>query len=177
MKPIPQLRLIVGGALLGGLSFSSATAEAQRVAPGTVSANAHSATDTLEELAAARVAAAVCSKRVVLLGELPSHGEARGFGVKARVVERLVADCGFRAVLFEAGSYDFIGLEATIAGASRAAAGTARPDSLEIALARAIGGLWWTRELAGWRRWLALEAAAGRVTVGGLDDQTGATAA
>ena len=176
MTPMPRLRLIVAGALLGGVSLGSAAPEAQRAAPGTVSPNAHSATDSLEEQAAERVAAAVCGKRVVLLGELPSHGEARGFGVKARVVERLVADCGFRAVLFEAGSYDFIGLEATIAGGSRAA-GTAGPDSLELALARAIGGLWWTRELAGWRRWLAREAAAGRVAVGGLDDQTGATAA
>ena len=141
------------------------------------------ATDDLEEQAAARVAAAVCSKRVVLLGELPEHGEARGFGVKARVVERLVARCGFHAVLFEAGSYDFFGLERAIAttlrdpgGPAGAAAGAGRTDSLELALARAIGGLWWTRELAGWRRWLVHEAVAGRVVIGGLDDQPSATA-
>jgi erythromycin esterase-like protein len=130
------------------------------------------------------VVASVCSKRVVLLGELPEHGHARGFGVKARIVEGLVARCGFRAVLFEAGSYDFFGLERAIATTRRASSGTAAPaagdartDSLELALARAIGGLWWTRELAGWRRWLVHEMVAGRVAVGGLDDQPSATAA
>ena len=162
-QPQNLLRLLLGGLLLGGLSLISAAAGAQRVAP---------ATDALEEQAAARVAAAVCSKRVVLLGELPEHGEARGFGVKARVVERLVASCGFRAVLFEAGSYDFFGVERAIATPARASA-----DSLEVALARAIGGLWWTRELAEWRRWLVQEAVAGRVAIGGLDDQPSATAA
>ncbi|HEU4558023.1 MAG TPA: erythromycin esterase family protein [Longimicrobium sp.] len=140
-----------------------------------------SATDSLEEQAAARVAAAVCGKRVVLLGELPEHGHARGFGVKARIVERLVARCGFRAVLFEAGSFDFFGLERAIAATQRApggaAAGAGRTDSLELALARAIGGFWSTRELAGWRRWLLREAVAGRVAIGGLDDQPSATAA
>ncbi|HEV3052951.1 MAG TPA: erythromycin esterase family protein [Longimicrobium sp.] len=138
------------------------------------------AIDDLEEQAAARVAAAVCGKRVVILGELPEHGEARGFGVKARVVERLVAQCGFSAVLFEAGSYDFFGLERAIAAAPRGpgrapAAGSA--DSLELALARAIGGFWWTRELTGWRGWLLHQAMAGRVAIGGLDDQPSATAA
>jgi erythromycin esterase-like protein len=143
----------------------------------------HAATDPLDEQAAARVATAVCSKRVVLLGELPEHGEARGMGVKARIVERLVARCGFRAVLFEAGSYDFFGLERAIAGTRRApggpaavAAGAGQADSLELALARAIGGLWWTRELAGWRQWLVHEAVAGHVTLGGIDDQPSATA-
>jgi erythromycin esterase-like protein len=150
----------------------------------TSSLGVHSATDSLEEQAAARVAAAVCGKRVVLLGELPEHGHARGFGIKARIVERLVARCGFRAVLFEAGSFDFFGLERAIAATRRApggpagaAAGAGRADSLELALSRAIGGFWWTRELAGWRRWLLRETVAGRVAVGGLDDQPSATAA
>lgn len=163
--------------LVGALSLISAAAGAQRVAPATGSPGAHSATDTLEEKAAAHVAAAVCSKRVVLLGELPEHGEARGFGVKKRVVERLVSNCGFRAVLFEAASYDFFGFERAIATSARASADTDPVDSLELALARAIGGLWWTRELAEWRRWLVREAVAGRVAVGGLDDQPSATAA
>jgi erythromycin esterase-like protein len=162
--------VLILGLLLGGVATVRTEAGAQRVAPDTGSPRAHSVTDTLEEQAAARVATAVCNKRVVLLGELPEHGEARGFGVKKRVVERLVTSCGFRAVLFEAASYDFFGLE-------RAIATSARPDSLELAFARAIGGLWWTRELAEWRHWLVREAVAGRVAVGGLDDQPSATAA
>lgn len=177
-------RIAVGALLLGGLSLGCAGGVAKRVEPaveGTTSSPAMPpAIGDLEEQAAARVAAAVCDKRVVLLGELPEHGEARGFGVKARVVERLMAQCGFSAVLFEAGSYDFFGLERAIAATPRdpggaPAAGSA--DSLELALGRAIGGFWWTRELAGWRRWLVHEAVAGRVAIGGLDDQPGATAA
>lgn len=160
--------------LFSALFFLSAAAGAQRVAP---------ATDSIEQQAAARVADAVCSKRIVLLGELPEHGEARGMGVKATIVERLVARCGFRAVLFEAGSYDFFGLERAIAATPRTASGRAaaasggRTDTLELALARAIGGLWWTRELAGLRRWLVREAVAGRIVIGGIDDQPSATAA
>lgn len=181
-------RLAVGALPLSGLLLVSAAAGAQLVAPvmgsTTGGPGVDAATAALEEQAATRVAAAVCSERVVLLGELPEHGEARGFGVKARIVERLVARCGFRAVLFEAGSYDFFGLERAIAatpqapgGPAAVAAGAGRSDSLELALARAIGGLWWTRELAGWRRWLVHEAVAGRVAIGGLDDQPSSTAA
>ena len=177
----------VGSLLLGSLLLGSPAAGAQRITAAIGSRTGSPATDSLEEQAAARVAAAVCSKRVVLLGELPEHGHARGFGVKARIVERLVARCGFRAVLFEAGSYDFFGLERALAAtqqapggpagaAAGAPAGGARTDSLELALARAIGGLWWTRELAEWRRWLVHEAAAGRVAIGGIDDQPSATA-
>ena len=126
----------------------TAGAGAQRapaMGSATDSAVVHLAADSLEDQAAARVAAAVCSKRVVVLGELPEHGEARGFAVKARIVERLVARCGFRAVLFEAGSYDFFGFERAIAATprnSRAAADAGRTDSLDLALARsaASGG-------------------------------------
>ena len=134
--------------LFVGLSLVSAAAGAQRVAPAmsgaTASPGMHPAIDDLEEQAAARVAAAVCSKRIVLLGELPEHGEARGFGVKARVVERLVARCGFRAVLFEAGNYDFFGLERAIATTRGPRAGRrprpTRSSSRSPARSAACGG-------------------------------------
>jgi erythromycin esterase-like protein len=115
--------------------------------------------------AEARAAAAVCDKQVVVLGELPSHGEARGFQAKAEIVTRLVRQCGFDAVLFEAPVYDFIGFQEAVAERR------ARPAQLD----RAIGGFWVTRELADWRRWLFHEAAAGRLVLGGLDDQVSAT--
>ena len=180
-------RLALSALLLGGLCLTSAAAGAQQPPPAAGgsgnSLEARTATEELEEQAAERVATAVCSKRIVLLGELPEHGEARGFGVKAKVIERLVTRCGFRAVLFESGSYDFFGLERAITSARQSpgglagAANTSLTDSLELALTRAIGGLWWTRELAAWRRWLLHEARAGRVIIGGLDDQPSATAA
>jgi len=172
--------------MFGTVSLFPAAVGAQRVAPAASGAtnglDTHQAIDSIEQQAAARVADAVCSKRVVLLGELPEHGEARGMGVKARIVERLVQRCGFRAVLFEAESYDFFGFERAIAatrtpGGHAAAASGARADSLELMLARAIGGLWWTRELAAWRQWLVREAVADRAVIGGIDDQPSATSA
>jgi erythromycin esterase-like protein len=101
----------------------------------------------------------------VLLGELPTHGEARAFDAKSRIADRLVAQCGFTAILFEAAIYDFIGLERA------AAARTATPEQLD----NAIGRFWWTRELAPWRRALFEAATRQRVVVGGLDDQVSIT--
>src|SRR5262245_18114102 len=108
---------------------------------------------------------AVCQKQVVLLGELPTHGEAHTFDAKSRIADRLIAQCGFTAILFEAGIYDFIGLERA------AETGTATPELLD----NAIGRFWWTRELTPWRRALFEAATRQRVVVGGLDDQVSIT--
>ena len=59
-----------------------------------------------------QVSDSVCGKEVVLLGELPSHGEARAFQIKAGIVER----CGFDAVFFEAPVYDFLGFQHALIG-------------------------------------------------------------
>lgn len=112
-----------------------------------------------------QVAEAACDKQVVVLGELPSHGEARAFQAKARIVELLVERCGFDAVLFEAPLYDFLGFQEAVAE------GRAMPAQLD----RAIGGFWLTRGLHAWRRWLFDQAAGGRLLLGGLDDQISAT--
>lgn len=112
------------------------------------------------------VADAVCGRQVVLLGELPSHGEARAFEAKAAIVQRLVERCGFDVLLFEAPVYDFIAFDA--AAAQRAATSSQ--------LDRAIGRFWWTRELAPWRAWLFSRATAGALVLGGIDDQVSATA-
>jgi erythromycin esterase-like protein len=62
---------------------------------------------------------AVCQKQIVLLGELPIHGEAHSFDAKSKIADRLIAQCGFTAILFEAAIYDFIGLERARANAHR----------------------------------------------------------
>src|SRR4029450_7050730 len=99
---------------------------------------------------------AVCRKQIVLLGELPTHGEAHAFDAKSKIADRLIAQCGFTAILFEAGIYDFIGLE-------RAAdTRTATPEQLD----NAIGRFWWTRELTPWRRALFEATTRQRVVVG-----------
>ena len=108
---------------------------------------------------------AVCQKQIVLLGEPPSHGEALAFDAKSKIVDRLVAQCGFSAILFEAPIYDFLGFERA------AAAHTATPEQLD----NAIGRFWWTRELTPWRRSLFDAATRQQVVVGGLDDQISIT--
>ena len=108
---------------------------------------------------------AVCQKQIVLLGELPTHGEAHTFDAKSRITDRLFAQCGFTGILFEAAIYDFIRLERA------AGTGTASPEQLD----NAIGRFWWTRELLPWRRALFEAATRRGVVVGGLDDQVSIT--
>ena len=112
-----------------------------------------------------RAAELACGKQVIVLGELPSHGEAGAFAVKARIVEELVSRCGFRAILFEAPVYEFVGLEHAIA------TGTATPLQLD----RAMGRFWSTEELVLWKEWLFAKAASGELLLAGLDDQLSAT--
>ncbi len=113
----------------------------------------------------ARAARVLCDKRVVVLGEPPSHGESRTFQAKAGIVEWLVDRCGFAAVLLEAPIYDFVGFQAA------AASGRALPQDLD----KAIGRFWWTRELTDWRKWLFERASSGKLLLGGLDDQVSVT--
>jgi len=81
---------------------------------------------------------AMCQKQLVLLGELPTHGEAHTFDAKARIADRLIAQCGFTAILFEAPIYDFIGLER--AAETRTAAGAVRrPGLWTVAVLRSRG--------------------------------------
>lgn len=111
------------------------------------------------------VLSAVCGKRIILLGELPSHGEAVAFDAKARITDQLIARCRVTAVLFEAPIYDFLGMELSIK------THTAMPADLD----NAIGRFWWTRELAPWRRGLFEAATGSRLVIGGIDDQVSIT--
>lgn len=111
------------------------------------------------------VVQAACDRPVALLGELPSHGEARAFAAKARIVRRLVDDCGFDTLLFEAPRYDFDALREP----------ARRPTVPATALDAAIGPFWATPELAEWRAWLRERFVAGTIDLGGIDDSPGAT--
>lgn len=106
-----------------------------------------------------------CDEKVVLLGELPSHGEAKTFQAKARIVKELINKCGFEALIFEAPIYDFIGLH------------KAKAENIATTkqLDNAIGGFWTTLELKSWRSWLYSEFVEGDLYLGGLDDQVSAT--
>jgi erythromycin esterase-like protein len=123
------------------------------------------ATSSPRDPALQPIAATLCSKDIVLLGELPSHGEAKTFGLKAAIVQDLVQSCGFDAVLFEAPIYDFIGFQNAVQ--QRTATATQ--------LDNAIGRFWLTRELGPFRAWLFEQVNRGDLLVGGVDDQVSIT--
>lgn len=112
-----------------------------------------------------RLEDATCGASLVLLGELPSHGELKAFQLKAAMVQRLVERCGVTAVVFEAPLYDFVGFQQAVA------AGTATQGQLD----NAIGRFWMAEELAPWRAWLFRQAMARQLILGGMDDQVSVT--
>jgi erythromycin esterase-like protein len=106
----------------------------------------------------------LCRREIVLLGEDVSHGGGRTLEVKTEILKRLVARCGFGAVLFESQFYDLLDHARAID------AGTAS----ERALGDAIGPLWSrARQVRPLLAFLHRESAAGRLRVGGIDPQVG----
>ena len=79
-----------------------------------------------------RVVRDVCNKRVVLLGEDSHHAGGGTLAAKTVLVSRLIDECGFSAVVFEASLAEFVDLNRAFA------AGKASPAHI----ADAIGGLW-----------------------------------
>jgi erythromycin esterase-like protein len=107
----------------------------------------------------------LCSRQIVFLGENGFHGDGRAQAFRAALIERLVHDCGFGAVFFEASHYDFLAIER--------AARRRQPITSEM-VSSAIGGKWnQDREIDSLVHFLAEAAGTGRVTLGGLDDQVG----
>jgi erythromycin esterase-like protein len=110
----------------------------------------------------------LCPRQIAMLGEA-SHGDGATFAFKAALIRRLVAECGYDAVLFEASHYDFVELMRRIRG---------REDTNPAMLSSAIGGIWNRyAELTPLIAFLFGEAQAGRLTLGGLDDQLGSAGA
>ena len=104
----------------------------------------------------------VCGKTVVMLGEEPHHGGGHTLEIKSELVQRLIARCGFNAIYFESGVYEFVDLD------RRLAAGTSAPEQV----ADAIGGLWSvSRAIDPLVGYLYAQASAGRIRLAGLDPQ------
>lgn len=129
---------------------------------------AHTRLDSIGSEVLQAVARDLCDRDVALLGEA-DHGDGRTIAFKVALVQRLVNDCGYDAVFFEASHYDFLEL------ARRARLGeTVSPDML----ASAIGGHWrYDTELQPLIHFLFERAQAGRLALGGLDDQLGSAGA
>lgn len=110
------------------------------------------------------VTAALCQRQVAVLGEA-EHGDARTEAFKIALIERLVARCGYSAVLFEASFYEFVRLDRI-----RRAGQALTPEQIAIA----VGGLWkFDREFQPLLPYLAEQANQGRLRLGGLDFQQG----
>ena len=107
----------------------------------------------------------LCHSRVAMLGESATHGDGHALAFKVSLVERLVDQCGFDSVLFEANHYEFINLN------RRLRMGQA-VDS--IGVLAAVGGLWkFNQEFQTLPPFLLARAQAGKLSLGGIDDQLG----
>ncbi|MFL6858413.1 MAG: erythromycin esterase family protein [Allosphingosinicella sp.] len=111
----------------------------------------------------------LCGKQVALLGENGFHGDGKTPVFKTELIKRLVTRCGYRAVFFEAGHYDFLAVQRAV---------RRREPVTEDMVSSAIGAIWnRDREVAPLVAFLTQQARTGRLTLGGLDDQLGALGA
>ena len=149
--------LLIAGAAALAAAFTAAPA---RKPPAEASA------PDLEALAEAT--RDLCGKDVVMLGEA-THGDGRTLAFKAALIPRLVERCGFDAVFFEASHYDFLAIDRM---RRRGQAPT------RAQLASAIGGLWnGDEEMRPLIDYMFEAAAAGRLRLGGIDDNLGSAGA
>jgi erythromycin esterase-like protein len=111
----------------------------------------------------------LCGRDVVMLGENGYHGDGRTPAFKAALIQQLIRRCHFNAVFFEANHYDFLEFARRLRGGE-----STSPDMVSAA----IGWKWsHDEEIAPLIPFLFAEARAGRVALGGLDDQVGALGA
>ena len=172
LRPRPRLASSVVAAILATAICASCTATGAGTA-ATPATGSHAAVQPSGSHATAtaatpldRVVRDVCNERVVLLGEDSHHGGGGTLAAKTALVSRLIDECGFSAVVFEASLAEFVDL-------SRAfAAGKASPAYV----ADAIGGLWSVAEESDPLISALFERALRKhVVLAGLDGQIGAT--
>jgi erythromycin esterase-like protein len=138
LRPQPHLASSVVAAILATAICASCAATGAGAA-ATPATGSHAAVQPSGSHATAtaatpldRVVRDVCNKRVVLLGEDSHHGGGGTLAAKTALVSRLIDECGFSAVVFEASLAEFVDLNRAFA------AGKASPPYV----ADAIGGLW-----------------------------------
>jgi erythromycin esterase-like protein len=107
----------------------------------------------------------LCHTQVVMLGESLTHGDGHTVAFKGALIERLIDQCGFDSVYFEASHYQFIHLNQKL----RIGRVVTTQDLLSAA-----GGLWeFDQEFQPLASFLLSKAQSGQVFLGGLDDQLG----
>lgn len=108
---------------------------------------------------------AMCSKKIVLIGEPPVHAFGKTLTYKTQLVRRLVSECHFDAVFFESGMYDYLHIEHEQRSGR---------DVSDAEISAAIGGIWANEEVQSLLPFLRNRANAGSLAIGGFDDQIGA---
>jgi erythromycin esterase-like protein len=126
------------------------------------SAAGQSASPAAENKYADPVVHALCGKSVALLGESPVHGFGKTLEFKVELVRRLIDECHYNAFFIESGIYDFLNIQKRLHSGQ---------EVTEPMISAAIGGLWATHEVQPLIPFLLDRARAGRVILGGLDDQ------
>lgn len=107
----------------------------------------------------------LCHSQMAMLGESATHGDGHTVAFKVALVERLIDQCGFDSVFFESSHYEFINLNRRLRMGQAVTAG----DVLS-----AVGGLWeFDQEFQPLVPFLLARARAGKVFLGGIDDQLG----
>jgi erythromycin esterase-like protein len=146
------MRLLLGiAALFTACVFSAAATETDGIDPA-------------DRQAVGMALAAMCDKSVVILGEA-SHGDGHSDAVKTAMVTHLVEKCGFKGVLFESSFYEFFPISRSV---------RAKTPVAPTLIAAAVGGYWkFDREVQPLFDFLATQASAGKVALGGLDFQAG----
>ena len=108
---------------------------------------------------------AICKSQIAMVGEIATHGDGHTVAFKVALVERLVDQCGFDTVFFEANQDEFIHLNQRL----RSGDAVTSDDLLN-----AVGGIWkFYREFKPLAPFLLTRAKSGRMFLGGLDDQLG----
>jgi erythromycin esterase-like protein len=107
----------------------------------------------------------LCHRQIAMLGESATHEDGHTHAFKAALVERLINQCEFDSVFFEASHYEFINLNRRLRMGQAVTAGD---------VSSAVGGLWeFNREFQPLAPFLLAKAQAGKVFLGGIDDQLG----
>lgn len=118
-----------------------------------------------DEAALTAATQGLCHSRIAMLGESATHGDGHTLAFKVALVERLVDQCGFDSVFFEASHYQFLHLNRQL---------RLRRPVTPADVSAAVGGLWeFTQEFQPLAPFLLARASAGKVFLGGLDDQLG----
>jgi erythromycin esterase-like protein len=118
-----------------------------------------------DEAALSAATKGLCHTQVVMLGESLTHGDGHTVAFKGTLIERLIDQCGFDSVYFEASHYQFINLNQKL----RIGGAVSTKDLLS-----AVGGLWeLDQEFQPLASFLMSKAQSGQIFLGGLDDQLG----